>query len=173
MSDREITLQELLASRDARRDRQQEYLNRYKGSSLVLLTVVMPGSVKRNHLSLKAAQAARDALRKTFAEHIVCMDIYDLKTGYEAFLMTDISPRYAKELACSIEDTHPLGRLFDIDVMVQPGNPLSRTALGLQPRRCLICGNDARVCMRTGQHDYAQLLQHIESMISRYDDTTV
>ena len=62
-----ITLHELLASRDARHATQQKLLAEHSGKTLVCLTVVMPGSVKRNQQSLTAAHAAVEAMRKAFA----------------------------------------------------------------------------------------------------------
>lgn len=44
----EITLEELLKSRDERHAHQMELLKEHEGLTLVCLTVVMPGSVKRN-----------------------------------------------------------------------------------------------------------------------------
>ena len=61
-----ITLHELLASRDARHATQQKLLAEHSGKTLVCLTVVMPGSVKRNHQSLCAAHAAVEAMREAF-----------------------------------------------------------------------------------------------------------
>lgn len=166
-----ITLQQLLDSRDNRRRRQLELMEQYKDSTLVLLTIVMPGSEKRNHLSLTAAKAASLALKKSFDGTIVHYEANDLVTGYEAFMVTSVPPEEAKLKACEIEDNHPLGRLFDIDVMKGTPVPVSRTRLNLPPRRCLICGDDARVCMRAGRHDYGELLARITSMIESYDES--
>ena len=121
-----ITLHELLASRDARHATQQKLLAEHSGKTLVCLTVVMPGSVKRNHQSLCAAHAAVEAIREAFhlndmsdAEREAVLTERDLKTGYEAYLITPLPLLEAKRIAVTIEDTHPLGRLFDIDVITQ------------------------------------------------------
>ena len=80
----QISLDELLASREARRDFQDELLRRYPGKTLVCLTVVMPGSVKRNTQSLIVAQAALSALIARFGSDMTAMQVRDLATGYEA-----------------------------------------------------------------------------------------
>ena len=54
----EITLDQLLASREERASFQKELLKGYPGKTLVCLTVIMPGKVKRNLQSLVVAQAA-------------------------------------------------------------------------------------------------------------------
>lgn len=173
MEEKAITLEELLASRDSRRDRQQQLLADSRGLTLVVLTIVMPGSVKRNRRSLVAAEAAVKALCDRFDGHISLFEERDLPTGFEAFILTDLGRDEAKRLACGIEDTHPLGRLFDIDVIAPDGVPVSRTTLGLPQRRCLVCGDDARVCMRLNRHSYDDLLRTIASMIESYERKNV
>ena len=53
----QITLEQLLGSRDARHARQMSLLEQHPDKTLVCLTVVMPGSVKRNEQSLTVAHA--------------------------------------------------------------------------------------------------------------------
>ena len=66
----EITLDALLQSRDARHALQQQLIQQHPGSTLVCLTVVMPGSVKRNLYSVATAQAALTALLDRLGEHV-------------------------------------------------------------------------------------------------------
>ena len=67
-----------------------------------------------------------------------------------------------------LEDTHPLGRLFDADIILPEGRPLSRTELGAPPRRCLLCDREARFCMRNGSHTREELHAKIAQMIADY-----
>lgn len=170
MTEKGVTLTELLDSRDRRHQRQLDYLKKYPNDTLLVLTIVMPGSVKRNHLSLITAHAAVDAINNNFNNDIIESEIRDLITGYEAFFVVKKTSEESKRIACNIEDTHPLGRLFDIDILSSNGIPVSRTQLQIQPRRCLICGDDARVCMRTQKHNYDQLLEHINNMVNVYSN---
>ena len=59
----EITLEELLGSRDARHAMQERLMQEHPDKTLVCLTVVMPGSIKRNEQSLVVAKAAVEALK--------------------------------------------------------------------------------------------------------------
>ena len=61
-----VTLNELLASRDSRHAMQQKLLAEHSGKTLVCLTVVMPGSVKRNHQSLVVAHAAVEQMIRSY-----------------------------------------------------------------------------------------------------------
>lgn len=183
-----ITLNELLASRDARHATQQKLLAEHSGKTLVCLTVVMPGSVKRNHQSLTAAHAAVEAMRKAFGikenkglsplenpEPLAPLESpapalleLDLETGYEAYLITPMPLLEAKRIAVNIEDTHPLGRLFDIDIINADGVPVSRDAIGEKPRRCLVCDHEARYCMRMRWHTQEEIWAKINEMVDSY-----
>lgn len=186
-----ITLNELLASRDARHATQQKLLAEHSGKTLVCLTVVMPGSVKRNQQSLTAAHAAVEAMRKAFVvkenkglsplenpenpEPLAPLESpaptlleLDLETGYEAYLITPLPLLEAKRIAVTIEDTHPLGRLFDIDVINTDGIPVARNDIGEKPRRCLVCDQEARYCMRMRWHTQEEIWAKINEMVDSY-----
>ncbi|MBQ7205962.1 MAG: citrate lyase holo-[Muribaculaceae bacterium] len=165
----EITLDALLQSRDNRHALQQQLLKQHPGGTLVCLTVVMPGSVKRNLYSMVTAQAAMTALLDRLGESIIqSVRTRDLMTGYEAYLITGLPAMEAKRVTTAIEDSHPLGRLFDIDVIDSDGTPISRQAVGGEPRRCLLCDHEARWCMRNHSHTQEELLAHIQKMINDY-----
>ena len=186
MKNMPITLDELLASRDARHAMQQKLMAEHSGKTLVCLTVVMPGSVKRNQQSLTVARAAVKAMRKAYnisddllpetelltnelkIETRECLVERDLNTGYEAYLITPLPLLEAKRVAVEIEDTHPLGRLFDIDVIDKQGIPVSRDRVGGQPRRCLVCDHEARYCMRMRWHTQEEIWARIRQMTDDY-----
>ncbi len=223
-----ITLAELLDSRDKRVEHQKDLLGANPGKSLLCLTVQLPGPEKRNATSLKIAHAGVEAVRKAFVP--VYEELRDLETGYEAYFLVDLPAREAKRLACQIEDTHPLGRLMDIDVLYKPqpvstsppvsGNYFSgrypknqfsttstkpahkkgrdpknqfpetstnpthteesttstnpahivgRADIGFSPRKCLLCDNEVRYCMRAKLHTKEELLSRIEQMLKEYE----
>ena len=158
-----MTLEQLLDSRDARVAHQAELLGKYPGKTLLCLTVMLPGPVKRSNVSLKIAAAAVAAVRSRF--ELKFEELRDLETGYEGYFVVDLEPVAAKRLAVSLEEEHPLGRLFDLDVITADG-PLSREELGLPGRKCLICGKPVRECMRTRAHSTDKLLNRISVILS-------
>lgn len=161
-----ITLQELLESRDRRARRQGELLSQFPGRALLCLTVQLPGPEKKNALSLKIARAGVEAIEKRF--NPVFEEKNDFETGFEAFFIVDGQPLEVKKAAAEIEDTHPLGRLMDLDV-IGPEGPLGRASIGLQERRCLICEKPARYCMRAGSHTQDELMAKIKQLVSSYE----
>ena len=149
--------------------RQRELLEAYPGLSLVCLTVQLPGQVKRNEVSLKIAEAGVEAVRAAFG--VEYEELLDLETGFEGYFTVPDSTLEAKRRACLIEDTHPMGRLMDIDVIDRSGDlvsPVGRDSLGLPPRKCLLCDRPARECMRSRAHSTEDLLAKIEEMVNDY-----
>lgn len=163
-----ITLEELLSSRDARAQHQHYLMTTHPEATLVCLTVVMPGNEKRNHNSLVVAHAAVDALKALLSGHVIHWEERDLPTGYETYVLTDLEPYECKRMTCRIEDSHPLGRLFDIDVIAKEGLPISRTEVGHQPRKCLLCKHEARYCMRNFSHTQKEILSYIDRLVAEY-----
>ena len=106
--------------------RQRELLDANPGLSLISLTVQPPGPVKRNDASLVIAEAGVEAVRKAFK--VEYEELRDLDTGFEGFFLVNMDPLETKRLTCRIEDTHPLGRLMDIDVIVLNSIPDSSAA---------------------------------------------
>ena len=164
----EITLDQLLASREERASFQKELLKSYPGMTLVCLTVIMPGKIKRNLQSLVVAQAAVTAMVSAFGDSMQKLVLRDRHTGYDAYLETTLSNAEAKLKPRNIEETHPLGRLFGLDVIDIDGIPISRETIGQGPRKCLICDNEARYCMRNRTHTLNELSAKIDEMIEAY-----
>ena len=162
-----VSLEDILAAREARVRRQQELLAEWPDAALLCLTVVFPGPVKRDERSVRVGEAGVTALREAFATAIMLEEIRDLNTGFEAFFVVDALPQEAKLRACAIEDTHPWGRLMDIDVVAPGPRPLSRTEIGLPERRCLLCDRPARECMRARTHSIMELQACIDAILSK------
>ncbi len=164
----EITLDMLLESREKRWQLQRQLIQDNPELTLVCLTVIMPGNVKRNAQSLVVAHAAVEAIQEAFGQSIQWQREQDLSTGYEGYYLVDMSMIACKRLACEIEDNHPLGRLFDIDVINTHVEPVSRSVIGREGRKCLLCDQDARYCMRNHTHTRDELQQKIQQMIEAY-----
>ena len=163
-----ITLGELLKSRDERAALQRRLLAAHPGCSLVCLTVQFPGAEKRTADALQVGGAGLAALVNRFGSILRHVQVRDLPTGYEAYLLVPLPPRMAKLQSCEIEKSHPLGRLMDIDVIGQDGVPVQRQEVGEEPRRCLLCDREVRLCMRNHTHSREELLQKIHRMVQAY-----
>lgn len=155
-----ITLEQLLESRDNRARHQRELLGAFPGRSLICFTVQLPGPEKRNDISLKIGEAGVQAIKDEFGDAIEHLEVRDLETGFEAYFIVSLEASQTKRRCCTIEDTHPWGRLMDIDV---PGT--DRAAVGLPGRKCLLCDNEVRYCMRAKLHTQEELLARIREIV--------
>lgn len=164
---REVTLQELLASRDRRAARQQELIRGFE-APVISLTVNYPGPVKLNaqtRFLFWEGVAAVD--RAVPSGAVLLFERRELPTGPEGLWAVRMEPVELKRLTCALEETHPLGRLLDIDV-VRAGGPLGRELAGAPTRTCLLCGGNPTVCRRSGLHAPEELAGRIDGMIRAF-----
>lgn len=164
------SLEDMLAARDRRNERQRQHFLTTPNITLVVATVVAPGEQKLSRATDVVADAMEDALRLQFAPHIITLDRHAYVSGHEVWLTLSCSPVEAKQAAVRIEDTHRLGRLFDIDVIQSDLRPMSRKDIGMAPRKCLLCDNEARLCMRMRLHTPEDIKHHIETLVHNYSD---
>lgn len=166
----EVTLESVLLNREHRVFHQRVALKAF-GRPVLSITLVTPGPVKDS-------PAARQVM--THALHTVDILLADrgwplLKrevrldpTGPEALLVVNASSHELKQATTRLEEEHPLGRLWDLDVIDPLDGPISRKTLGLPARRCLLCGEDARVCVRSRAHSLKELQSAIQEIIHAY-----
>ena len=151
---RAVALDDILAARDARVARQQAMLA--QGGVLLSLTLVAPGAVKRSPLLDAIFAAALAALRPLVDDARARIEAVD-DSGHHALYLLDGEARDWKTRMLAMENRAPLARLWDIDIIDRDGVAVSRRDLGLPPRRCLICDDDAKTCARERRHDIAAL----------------
>lgn len=166
----QVTLEQVLAARDARAARQQA-MRATHNLPLVSLTLVSPGPVKNGLLQRRVMQEAlnqlEDCLRAEgwpILEHAVLW----LPTGPEALYAVKVDALELKAALVELESRHPLGRLWDLDVIGAQGS-LSRRALGMAPRTCLVCDEAAHACARAQRHSLDSLMAAIEERVNAFD----
>lgn len=148
-----MELQELLLARELRANYQKTLLQSYS-APLVCLTLNIPGPVKYNDLVKKTFLLAERKLKAQFPQ-MLYGEHKLLPTGCEGYYVIQADSRELKDICMALESEPPMGRLLDLDVMEPTGEKLSRP----QPRTCLLCGEDARVCRRRGSHPIEELAQ--------------
>lgn len=166
-----VLLTQLLDARERRVARQQAALARY-GKPVLSLTMVSPGPVKDSasfRFVFAEALVAIDALLVRRSWQVVGREYLSQPTGQEALLVVDCPAHSLKLALASLEDEHPLGRLWDMDVICpEQQRAISRGQLMLAPRKCLVCGEAAHACARSRAHPLDDLLLEIEEKIDAY-----
>lgn len=172
-----VTLPELLNAREARAFRQKELLtfgvnafsNKSESYSLISFSMNFADEIKSFPLGLAAFDEGLKELHTCIPKkHILHFEESRNNTGPEAFFLLAMDADIVKTLTTSIEESHPLGRLFDIDVLRTDGTSVSRSSLGLPPRTCLICGENAKVCSRSRNHTLEIILWRTAQMLNDF-----
>ena len=125
----------------------------------------IPGPIKTNALIRKAFTIGRDSLLSQLG-HVNAVILEALEThedtGDELLLSVgNVPPEALKDIAVMIEDSTPVGRLYDIDIINVDGHKLSRT----QFRKCLICSKQAQECARSRTHSVSDMQDAVEKLL--------
>ncbi|MDR2023206.1 MAG: citrate lyase holo-[acyl-carrier protein] synthase [Hungatella sp.] len=167
-----VTLDEMLSFREKKVRMQETLQKNHDGATIVALGMNIPGPRKTSPGILLAFSAGGEELDRLFTEHgLTVMEetVVEEKAGYfKLYAVKSPDPLYVKKITVQMEETHPLGRLFDIDVYDRAENGVSREELGSPVRKCLICEKDAKLCGRSRSHTVKELYGRIESIIDSW-----
>jgi holo-ACP synthase len=166
----EQSLQDILTARD-KRVRYQEYLIRNYNRTVISYKLNIPGPIKYSPLIRQIFEVGLSIINQKLnqaAISIVHEKVWYRNSGPEYFAVVEATALGVKELSASIEETHPLGRLFDFDVLYSDGTQVSRQELGIAPRKCLMCDNNAFECGRSRRHDVDTLTAYIRTIAFEY-----
>jgi len=161
-----IDLMQMLDCRERRTNVQNELLRQY-GRPVISFCMNIPGPIKTNAQIRQAFLAGRDALKAALGkESIAILQSFDIAepTGDEWIAAVDADAARIKELTMEIENRHPLGRLFDMDVIDINGAKLSRPRF----RKCLICGRQAQECARARAHTVPEMQAAVMKMLADF-----
>lgn len=154
----EVTLTQILQAREKRAQKQQELLEKF-GESLICFTMNIPGPIKDSPLIREGFRLGEGLLFSQLEGSGISIIYREQElsvTGCQGFYVVKAAPLELKGLLCQVEDSAPVARLYDMDVLT-PEDKVGREELGLSPRKCLICHRDAWVCSRSRAHDVDQL----------------
>lgn len=162
----QVELPAMLAAREKRAARQQAFRERYH-SPLLSFCLNIPGPVKTTpelrtlfDQTCHEIQACLRDLGLTIADS---QTIHEA-TGDEYLLAFAGDAPTVKAAMTQLEESRPLGRLFDIDILTAEGQKLSRPV----PRRCLLCERQAQDCARSRRHSVRELTDRIETLLQEY-----
>lgn len=162
-----VSLEEILNARENRVKIQQKMLQKAP-TCLLSFTLNIPGPVKVFPYTKWAYEVGSSIISKGVS--LLNGDVLEQfeaknETGWEGFFALNLPPEEIKTYLLEQEEHHPLGRLFDFDVLRTDGSKLSRQELGFPERTCLLCGNPAFLCGRSRTHSAQELLaKEIELM---------
>ncbi len=162
----EITLSQMLAAREERAFRQFS-LSREFGLPLVSFCMNIPGPVKDSPLIRRGFLAGVEALDAALTG-VRFRKVYEAVTGWEAVYVLEGDAVAIKAITSRIEDRHPLGRLFDMDVLDERLSKLDREAVGGGSRDCIVCGAPGRGCASRRIHSVPQLQAAVQNILTAH-----
>jgi holo-ACP synthase len=171
MSGPMVALEQILEARERRAARHAAALRRFH-RPIVSLTVVMPGPVKDGVLPRRVLEEALGAVEDLCRNRqwpVLRLQVFWQTTGPEALYVIDGEAEALKSACMELEDVHPMGRLWDLDVIVVGRRILSRKEFGYPARRCLVCERPAFECGRSRRHGVDELLGAIERLANERD----
>lgn len=170
--EKEVTLDDILVAREKRALLQAELREAY-GMPVVSISINMPGSIKYNDDIISLLYSALDKLRQNFRVegfNILEERIYYASTGPGAMLAVKGDAVGLKQLTVKLEQAACYARLLDIDVFDGAGAQLSRSSLGLTMRQCLVCDNNAVICMRKQAHGRDEVIAAAHKLLALYKE---
>jgi holo-ACP synthase len=167
-----VTLHEMLSFREKKVGMQEVLRRKHDKATIVALGMNIPGPRKTSPGILLAFSAGGEELDRLFFENgltVLEETVVKENAGYlKLYAVNSLDPLFVKRLTVRMEETHPLGRLFDIDVYDEAGNGIGRAELGSPVRKCLICEKNAKLCGRSRSHTVEELYGRVESIIDSW-----
>lgn len=164
----DVTLEQMLSAREKRAE-QQYMLNRKYALPLLSFTLNIPGPAKNSPLIRRAFHAGLVALTPLIPPELIRERIItDEVTGCEGLFAVDMDAKELKRITTAVEDSHPLGRLFDLDVLDRKLNKLDRDLVNGGDRGCLVCGAPGRDCASRRLHSVEELQKAVHRKLVDY-----
>lgn len=172
MIDATANLEDILAAREQRVKRQRDALAQWK-LPLISVTLVIPGPQKNSEMAriiMKEAIKDINSVCNRQGWTIISFDEISPITGPEALYVVNADARPLKQALAEQEEVHQLGRLWDLDVIDRNGVAISRSELGMEQRKCLVCNEPGHVCARSAAHALPEIMHVIEEKVKAYQN---
>ncbi|MFT5749779.1 MAG: holo-ACP synthase/triphosphoribosyl-dephospho-CoA synthase [Ancylomarina sp.] len=169
----EKLIAELLLAKDKRRDLRMQRLER--GCITLSFNLNIPGLPKSNESFHAFFKTCLIELQNHLLSHRIVTNKETIHCETDVagdfFLAEIVDSDYTaiqiKQVCESFEINHPIGRLLDVDVVDEKGEPVSSG----KAKTCFYCNNAPAIyCMRKQTHDYAAMRMKIEFEISKYQE---
>jgi holo-ACP synthase/triphosphoribosyl-dephospho-CoA synthase len=167
------SIEELLLAKDRRRDLRMQRLER--GCITLSFNLNIPGLPKSNDSFHAFFKTCLLELKNYLLAHRIVTNKETIHCETDAagdfFLAEVVDSDYTaiqiKKLCETFETNHPVGRLLDVDVVDEKGEPVSSG----KAKPCFFCNNAPAIyCMRKQAHDYAAMRMKVELEISKYQE---
>jgi holo-ACP synthase/triphosphoribosyl-dephospho-CoA synthase len=167
---REVSLEEVLRAREETAALQADLISRYR-LPLISFTMNIAGEVKRNSLTDFAFDSGLAEVIGSFGKPVAHREARS-PAGSRIIFVYDIDPELLKRGCIGIEENHPAGRLFDLDVIAEDGKKISGKDVGApfkrDARKCIVCGGPVYICSRARAHGLDEVKEVTTSILKNF-----
>lgn len=138
---------------------------------VVSITMNIPGPVKTRDEYIRAHRIILEDFEKAVKDKgfaIVYRYVRLADDGPEAFAVLKGGEIQLKMVCVMFEETHPLGRLADIDVMDSGKRVLSRHDIGAPERKCFLCDEPAQRCIILRKHPLEEVIKEVNRILADF-----
>ena len=160
LTGRPVTVMDMSYARENRVRRREKLMQ--MGKTVVSFSLNIPGEIKDapvlRRVFVEGERRLCELLRPSYQKR------WEEFTGWQGLYLCDRPAERVKTEMIILEENHPLGRLFDLDVFSADGKKLSRP----QYRKCFLCGRQAQICARSRAHNLSELTAAAEKIAVDY-----
>ncbi|MDU7531822.1 MAG: citrate lyase holo-[acyl-carrier protein] synthase [Peptoniphilus harei] len=162
-----LAMNRMLEAKEKRYYKIKDLTESYKAPVLSFMLNI-PGEDKNFEEAVSFHKKYVDKIKNLLEENkikILFEDYQNLVTGMEYLAVLDGDGRLIKKLMMEVEEESMGGRLLDIDIYDKDFSQISRSSLGLPERKCIICGDTARTCIKEERHNLKELEERVREII--------
>lgn len=162
-----LAMNKMLEAKEKRYYKIKDLTEKYEAPVLSFMLNI-PGEDKNFKEAVDFHKKYIEKIKKLLEENkikILFEDYEDLITGMEYIGVLEGNGREIKKLMIEMEEESLGGRLLDLDIYDKDFSQISRSSLGLPERKCIICGDTARTCIKEERHDLKELEDKVREII--------
>ncbi|WP_062551674.1 citrate lyase holo-[acyl-carrier protein] synthase [Peptoniphilus phoceensis] len=170
MKDSKIySMNRMLEAKEKRYYKIKNLTEKYKAPVLSFMLNI-PGEEKNFIEAVDFHKKYIEKIKKLLKENkikILFEDYENLVTGMEYIAVLNGNGSLIKKLMIEVEENSLSGRLLDLDIYDKNFSQVSRSSLGLPERKCIICGDTARSCIKEERHKLEELEEKVREIIKK------
>lgn len=162
-----LAMNRMLEAKEKRYYKIKGLTERYEAPVLSFMLNI-PGEYKNFKEAVDFHKKYIEKIKKLLEENqinILFEEYENLITGMEYIGVLDGNGREIKKLMMEVEEESEGGRLLDLDIYDKDFSQISRSSLELPERKCIICGDTARTCIKEERHKLEELEEKVREII--------
>ena len=172
---KEVTTEDICRARDIRMEKTGRYFKK-STEGVILFLLNIPGSIKDSSLYRKVFNSGLRTIKYHLNKNCISYSVQEVVfpesgTGPEAYISVAATDLLSvKKITAEIENSHPAGRIFDIDLF---DKNLEQVKSGREMRKCFICDRPAFECARSRKHPLHEVVENINKISENYFDSLI